>query len=298
MPTLPLKTIATVIAGLVLAIIIVAGSWYTVDQTERAVRLRNGAFVSVEEPGLHFKLPILESVVKIGIYQRTVRWDQSSGQDLREEAYSQDQQPAKLGISVIWHVPATAVDALYQQYRSADGAEENLIDRRAPQAIKTVFGQFTAVSAIQDRAKLNAEIFKAVTTDPEIANAPLVIDGVQIEDIAFSKAYIESVEGAMQARVEVQRLEQQEQQQKVSAQITVINAKAEADAQVARATAAAQATKLKGDADASAIRAKGDALKDNPQLVDLIRAERWNGVLPTTMLPDATVPFLSLDKRK
>ena len=283
--------IAAVVLG-ILALTIIGGSWYTVDQTERAVLLRNGAFVSVEDPGLHFKLPWFESVVKVGVYQRAIRWDQSNGQDGRQEAYSYDQQPANLSISVVWHVPAGSVDQLYRQYRSEDGAESNLINRRVPPAIKTVFGQFTAVSAIQDRAKLNAEIFKAVTSDSDIAKAPIIIDGVQIEDIEFSKAYIESVEGAMQARVEVQRLEQQEQQQKVQADITVINAKAEADARVARATAEAQATRLRGDAEAAAIHAKGDALRDNPQLIDLTRAEKWNGVLPTTMLPNGAVPFL------
>lgn len=166
-------SIAVVSLLLLLGISIFGGSWYTVDQTERAVLLRNGAFVDVEDPGLHFKLPWFESVVKVGLYQRSVRWDTSTGQDARQEAYSYDQQPANLSISVVWHVPADAVDQLYQQYRTEDGAESNLIDRRIPPAIKTVFGQFTAVSAIQDRAKLNVEILKAVMSDPDIARHQL-----------------------------------------------------------------------------------------------------------------------------
>jgi hypothetical protein len=32
----------------------------------------------------------------------------------------------------------------------------------------------------------------------------------------------------------------------------------------------------------------------NPNLVALVPAERWNGVLPTTMVPGSAVPFVSV----
>lgn len=56
----------------------------------------------------------------------------------------------------------------------------------------------------------------------------------------------------------------------------------------------AEATRMAGEAEAAAIDAKGRALKDNPQLVDLVQAERWDGVLPTTMVPGGSVPMVTL----
>jgi hypothetical protein len=41
--------------------------------------------------------------------------------------------------------------------------------------------------------------------------------------------------------------------------------------------------------------ARGRALRDNPMLIDLVQAERWNGALPTTMIPDSTVPFMNMN---
>ena len=288
------RTAATAFIVGTAALSILSGSWYTIDQTQRGVLLRNGRLVDVKEPGLHLKLPWFDRVALVGVNQRSVGWVHTDRIDNRQEAYSADQQPAKLTMSVLWHIPAGSVAQLYGQYRDAQAVQANLIERRVPQAVKTIFGQFTAVSAIQDRAKLNANAAAAVLSDPDIAKAPIVIDGVQIEDIQFSTSYIQSVESAMQARVEVQRLEQQKQQQEVQATITVIRAKADADARVAEATARAKAVALAGDAEASAIRAKGEALKENPALVDLIRTERWNGVLPTTMVPGSAVPFMNL----
>lgn len=61
----------------------------------------------------------------------------------------------------------------------------------------------------------------------------------------------------------------------------------------AYAEAAAKAIKLRGEAEAAAIDARGKALRDNPALVALTQAERWDGKLPTTMVPNGSVPMLS-----
>jgi regulator of protease activity HflC (stomatin/prohibitin superfamily) len=98
----------------------------------------------------------------------------------------------------------------------------------------------------------------------------------------------------MLAEVEVQKVRQNAEREKVTAEITVIQAQAEADAQLARATAEAEATRIRGEAEADAIEAKGAALRDNPSLIDLVQAERWNGALPTTMVPGSAVPFMNV----
>jgi regulator of protease activity HflC (stomatin/prohibitin superfamily) len=128
---------------------------------------------------------------------------------------------------------------------------------------------------------------------------------VQLENIEFSQNYLHSIEQRMLAEVEVQKLQQNAEREKVQAQITVTQATAKANAIRAEAQANADATRLSGearaanikvtgDAEASAIEARGKALTSNPNLVTLVQAERWNGVLPTTMVPGSTVPFVSI----
>ena len=52
--------------------------------------------------------------------------------------------------------------------------------------------------------------------------------------------------------------------------------------------------KVQANAEAAAIEARAKALGTNPNLVTLVQAERWNGVLPTTMVPGSSVPFVSV----
>jgi regulator of protease activity HflC (stomatin/prohibitin superfamily) len=292
-----------IISGLfgLLILTVILGSWYTIDQTQRGVLLRNGAFVEVVQPGLHFKWPWIDSVSKIDMQTHTFTWS-------KMESYSADQQPANLKVSVTLHVAGDKVPEMYSRFRGdQQAAVDRIIAPHLNEKIKVVFGQYTAARAISARGQLNSDAAKALTE--AIAYDPVyVIESVQIEDIAFSADYIKSVEQRMQAEVEVQRLQQNLAREKVQAEIVVTQAKAKADAVRAEAQAQADAIRFRGEADAAAIqvkgaaeataiRAKADALGQNPQLVTLIQAERWDGKLPATMLPGGAVPMLNLGPR-
>lgn len=277
-------TIAAVVG--IAALTIIGGSFYTVDSGDRGVILRNGAVVGTAEPGLGFKLPIIDSVREISVRSNARLYE-------NVPAYSKDQQTATLSMSISYRLPGDQVEQIYTEYGGEEGVMSRLLDRQVYTVAKNVFGQYNAVTAIQDRARLNADIQTAITT---AVKGPIIIESVQIENIDFSNAYEDSIEARMLAEVEVQKVKQNAEREKVQAQIAVIQAQAQADAQLAQAKAAAEATRLKGDAEAGAIRVKADALRDNAGLIALTQAERWDGKLPTTMIPGSTVPFMDVTK--
>jgi regulator of protease activity HflC (stomatin/prohibitin superfamily) len=269
------------IAGIVIAVVVglilltvVGGSFYTVDQGERGVILRNGKVVGTAEPGLGFKLPIVDSVKEINVQTQARIYEKVA-------VYSRDQQSAVLQVSVNYRLPADQVEKIYSEFGGAGGLVSRLLDRQVPEEVKNVFGRFNAVTAIQERERLSNEIQDAIqkaTTSPV-----MMVESIQIENIDFSDAYEQSIEQRMLAEVEVQKVQQNAQREKVQAEILVIQSKAEADAK-----------KLQGEAEAYAINARGKALRDNPGLVELVQAEKWDGKLPTTMVPGQTVPFINV----
>lgn len=270
--------------AVVVVLMILGGAFYTIDQGERGVVLRYGAVVGTAEPGLGFKLPLIDTVARISVQSRSRIYDEV-------HTYSRDQQPAVIRISINYRLPADKVSQIYAEYGSEDGIVSRLIERRLFEQLKNVFGQFNAVTAIQERSRLNLEVESAIRNS---VKGPVVIESVQIENIDFSDAYEQSIENRMLAEVEVQKLRQNAEREKVQAQITVTQAQARADAIRAEAEARAAATKLAGEAEAAAIRAKGAALKDNPELISLTAAERWDGKLPQTMLPGSAMPFIGV----
>ncbi|MGP0013089.1 SPFH domain-containing protein [Pseudomonas sp.] len=271
-------------AAALIRLIVFFGSWYTVDETERGVLLRNGALVGVVDPGLSFKTPFIETVKLISTQSQVSAYENL-------QAYSKDQQSAQLKVSVSWHVAPSDVAKVYTQFKDIEGIRDRLISRQVPTQVENVFGQFNAVAAVQNRVQLVNDISAAIKT---AITGPVMIDSVQVENIDFSDAYEKAIEARMAAEVQVKTREQQLATEQVQAQIRVTQAQAEADAQLAQAKADAQATELRGRAEAEAIKARAQALASNQNLVELTKAERWNGVLPTTVLPSGSLPFIDV----
>ncbi len=265
----------------ILVLWLVFSSVYTVDEGERVVELTNGKVTSLSEPGLHFKVPFFQSAVRVSVQTHTVIFN-------KLQAYSSDQQPADMRVSVTFRVTDPA--ELYSTYGSIDGVKSRLIERQVPTQLENTFGKYTAISAVRNRAQLVAETAQAVRG---VVAGPIHIESVQIENLDFSDAYERSVEERMKAEVEVQTQKQTLEKEKINAEIAVTQAQGKADSRVAQAKAEAEAIRLRGDAEAHAIRARAAALAQNQQLVELVKAEKWDGKLPTTMLPNAAVPFLT-----
>ena len=285
----------TAVAVLLIVMAALLGSWYTIDQGDRGVLLTNGALSSVVDPGLHFKMPWFQHVEKISLRQQVLKWGCENSDDCSGlpamQAYSRDQQPADMRVTVNFHVPAAEVSNVYTNYGSIEALADRVIARKAPQEIKTVFGQYDAVSVIQNRAKFNKDVADAISS---VTDGPVMIDSVQVENIDFSDAYEQAVEARMTAQVEVQKQEQNLQQEKIKADIAVTQAQGRANSVKAEADASAYKTKVEGEATAEAIKNRAAALANNPLLVELTKAEKWDGQLPTSMIPGSTVPFLEI----
>lgn len=278
-------TFAAAGAVFILLILCAMGSWFQVDQGERGVVLRNGKLVGIAAPGLGFKVPFIDSIKTISVREHTFNFD-------KLEAYSYDQQPATLRVSVTYRVPEARVDDLYSEYGTLENLQGRVLERRTFDAVKNVFGRFTAVSAIQNREKLGVDVNTAVRT--AMGETPVVIAGVQIEEVGFSNAYEQSIEQRMLAQVQIETTRQQKDTAVINAEIQVLRAQADADALRAQFTAEADGIKLRGEAEATAIRARAEALATNTNLVNLTAIDKWDGKLPTTQIPGAAMPFIGI----
>lgn len=269
------------IAG-IFGLMILSGSFYTIDQGERGVLLRFGKVIGVEDSGLHFKIPIVDRVKKMVV--RTIKWT------LPTAVYSKDIQGAEVKISLNFHLNPASVGDIYAN--AGMSYDEKLILPQLLSVSKDVFGRYNAVSIVQAREELSKEICKAL----EVKFAPIgiIIESVQLENIDFSDSYEKSVEERMKAEVEVQKVKQNLEREKINAEMMRTKAKGEADAKLAQAEAEAKSIEMVGRAEAEAIRAKSDAMKSNPDYVRMLQAEKWDGRLPQSIVPSSSVPILKL----
>lgn len=285
--------IAAVIAIAVL--LTTTGSYYTVDQGEVAVVLRNGAVVDTAGPGFHAKMPWIEEVKTITTRQS--KWTNDGANDApgNMEAYSKDLQPAQLRVTVTYSVNPSAAADLYARYGDNASIENKIVVPAIYSAVKIVFGQYDAPTAIANRGQMVGQMKDAIQA--ALTTTDVHIDSFQLENVEFSKTFTDAVESRMQQEIAVQQFQQTLKQEQIKADIVRTQAKAQADAVEMDANAQAERTKVLGEAQADAIRARSAALKDSPGLIGLTAVEKWNGVLPATMVPGSTLPFLDMHQQ-
>ncbi|NEI70989.1 prohibitin family protein [Rhizobium lusitanum] len=280
-----LKLVLAAIVAIV-ALSFAGGSFYTVDEGERAVIVTQGKIVGVAQPGFHWKAPFITDAHVISVRTQALEFK-------NEPVYTADRQTAQVTFSVNYSAIPTdqEVITLYRTFQTLEGIESRAIVRQSREQIKNVFGTFTADTAIRERARLNTEVAKAIAG---VGEGLVKVEGVNIENIDFSDAVEQAAEQRAQAEMLVQTEKQKLERTKVEADIQTTQAQAEADSNLARAKADAEGVRLKGEAEAAAIKAKSDALQQSPNLVELTKAERWDGKLPTTFVPGSALPLLNI----
>lgn len=262
------------------------GSFYTVDAGEKAVVLRYGAVTGTADAGLHFKMPLADDVQFVSMRTDTLEFPD-------EGFYSKDQQAATATVSVTYAAKPSAAAAIYTNFGTVERAAQQLITRRVKKEFKEVMGTFTAKTSIENREQMGVEVAKAIIANE---NPYILIQSVQVENVDFSNAYEDAIEQRMLAEVGIETETQNLEKEKKLAEIKVTQEQAIADGNLKHKEAEAAGIKAIGEAQAEAIRAKGKALAENPNLVELVKAEQWKGVLPTHVLPNGTVPFLDVAK--
>lgn len=298
------------VAGLVL-LYLVFGSFYRVEQTERAVLTRWGKFVQIVDPGLHFKLPYAETVsfFDLGIQSVGDYLDQS---EKPLNTYTIDSQEVDARINVIYRVDAGNVEWLYMNRLHTRADISQKVWLIAVDRFKSEMGKVNTTAVAEQRGVVVTRIRDVVK---EAIGAVLHVEVLdfQIPNIDFSDQYRQGVQTASLAKIANETAVNQQNRAKTdadtariaalgtanaireqahgAADAAVFAAQGEAQAIALQGTAQANVIKLKGLAEAAAIEAQARALGANPTLVELRRAERWNGTLPA-WVGAGPIPFM------
>lgn len=272
--------------GILLTLIVIFGSVYTVKEGHVGIVKRFSEAKEQVNPGLHFKVPFIDSVEEIEV--RTRKNEEKMASSTKE------QMPVTAHISVNWTVERSAALTLFRQYGGLSQFENRILDPRFRSAAKDVLPRYDAEQLIQDRASAIQAIERNFIE--EMKDFPVSVDNIQIENIVLPAKYLNSIETKQTEKNLAAAEEHRLARQNLEAQRAVNTAKAKADGIELVAIADAKAIKLKGLAEAEAITAKAKALQNNPLIVKLTEAQNWDGKLPTTMLGGDNMPILDFRK--
>ncbi|MCG8426744.1 MAG: prohibitin family protein [Chromatiales bacterium] len=276
-----------VVGVIILAVLVLAGfqSMYTVDEGHVGIIKRFGEATEQVNPGLHMKIPFVDTVEVLEIRTR---------KNLeRLNASTHEQMPVTAEVSINWTVKRDQAFDLFKRYGGLTQFESRILDPKLRSAAKDALARYKAEEIIQNRSQVIAQIEELLVT--EMKEYPVKLDSAQLENLGLPQKYIQSIEtkqteknlaAAEKHRLERQNLEAQREVNTANAKRDAAKATADGKAYAIKteAEAEAEAIKLRGLAEAEAIRSKADALKESQLLVEYVRAQRWNGSLPQTIM--------------
>lgn len=250
--------------------LLILNPFTTIDAGQRGVVLHWGAFEGrVFEPGLHIVVPLAEQVIKMDVRSMKFAIEDS-------ETYSKDLQVVKIESALLYQLDAKEVGKIYQETGVA--VEEKVVRPSLEAAIKQVVAKYTAEEILAQRALVQNEIQDAVRT--AVADRHIIVNQYSMVNETFSEAFEAAIEQKQVAEQDAKRAENE-----------LKTAKIQAEQRVAQAQAEAMAIKLQSEA---ANNDKYTALKALE--VQLEAVKRWNGQLPTTMVPGSSLPFINIAK--
>lgn len=249
-----------VMIGLALLLLLGSSMFFTVSERERAIKLFLGEITQSEyEPGLHFKLPLLERVYKFDSRIMTL--------DVQPERVLTNEKKNVIVDSFIkWRIADS--EMFYTRLGGIESRAHNRLTQFVREGVKDAFGQRTIREVVSSaRSTLREEIKASVDRQAETL-------GIDIIDVRIKKVELpEDVRESVYKRMEKDRAKiAREIRSQGEEESKKIRATADRIREELLAEAYASAEKTRGNGDAESARTYAEAYTQDPEFYSLYRS--------------------------
>ena len=275
-----------VIAVVLVTVVLIFSSFVIVDSGRVGVVRTLGA-VQPEalKEGFHFKKPFVDSVEQIDVRLRKA--ENEAG------AASKDLQVVRTRVAVQYSLTADVTPLTFQKIGPRAIVETTLINPAIMESVKAVTALYTAEELVTSRAEVKNNIQAAIenfintTLEQKGVAGAMSLANVAITDFDFSEEFNRAIEEKVKAEQEALKAKNEKLRRVTQAEAAAAERELAADAEAYQIEAASRAR-------AEAIRREAQALKDNPELIQLRIAEKWDGQLPQ-VTGEGALPLLNID---
>ncbi len=267
------KGIAVAILLLIIIGVVATASVKIVDSGHRGVLLHWNAVDLTKPPleeGLHFVVPFQDEVVNVEV--RTLKY----ASDARSA--SRDLQTVETTVTVNYHPDKESVHRLYKNLGL--DYENRVIQPAIEETVKQVTANYNAEELITKRPLVKQDIEVAIRE--RLNQFDVVTEVISITDFEFSPLFAQAIESKVEAEQNALKAENDLRRIEVEARQREANAIGLANANIAEA---------KGEAEAIAIINK--ALSENPNYLEWLKTQAWDGKLPLVVGEGGT-PFIQI----
>jgi regulator of protease activity HflC (stomatin/prohibitin superfamily) len=276
-PTRAFPIIFAIIIVIVVFSVIVGGAYVTIPAGYRGVVLTWSKPTRILDTGLHFKMPIVQTVELMNV--------QIQKAESSESTASKDLQEITTTVAVNYKLNPDKVMEVYRTLRQ--DYVNRVIKPNIEESIKATTAQFTAEELISRRAELKNKFDEILQERLSVFGIELV--AVSITDFQFSQSFNDAIEAKVKAEQRALEARNKLEQVKYEAQQRIIDAEAEKNATIARAEGESEALLIAKTAEAQGLLIEANATAEvirlitaqmTPEYVQYKWLEEWDGKLP------------------
>ncbi len=181
------KAIAFYGIGGLIALILLFGVFFTIPAGYCGVLTTFGAASqNVLGPGLHFKLPLMQGVVRMNV--------QVQKNQLTEHAASLDLQDVETTVATNWNIDQSDASWIYQKIGLEEALNDRIIQPVVSNAVKAVVAHYNAEELVTKRDQVRTQIEELIRNNLKPYHVNVDVSGVSITDFQFSSDYASAIE--------------------------------------------------------------------------------------------------------
>lgn len=249
-----------VLIGLALLLLLFTSLVFTVGEREKAIKLFLGEITEKEyEPGLHFKIPLLERVYKFD--KRILTLDVQP-----ERVLTNEKKNVIVDSFIKWRIDDA--ETFFTRLGGIESRANSRLTQFVREGVKDAFGQRTIREVVSSaRSTLREEIMVAV--DRQAENLGITVVDVRIKKVELPEDVRESVYQRMEKdRAKIAREIRSEGEESAKK----IRAAADRIREETLASAYATAEQTRGTGDAESARIYAEAYTQDPEFYSLYRS--------------------------
>jgi modulator of FtsH protease HflC len=258
-----MKNIGLTTVGVIALLVLLTMSAFTVDQRQYALVFRLGEIVAVKkEPGLYFKVPLVDDVKLFDKRIVTLDWEAAAKFNTSENKYM------LVDSFIKWRIIDPA--RYYVSFKEGgEAAAEDRLSKVVNAGLRYEFGKRTVHDVIAGEREVVMNTLR-VKADKEARQIGIQVVDVRLKRVDYSEEISKSVFDRMIA--ERRRIANQLRSEG-SAASEKIRADADKQREVIIAEAFRDAQKTKGEGDAKAAEIYSDAYGKNPEFYAFYRSQ-------------------------
>jgi modulator of FtsH protease HflC len=257
-----MRNIGSLLIGVFVLLVIITSSAYTVDQREYALVFRLGEIVSVKsEPGLYFKMPMVENIRYYDKRILTLNWEEP------DRFITSEKKNVLVDSFVKWRIVDPS--KYYVSVRGDEVQAERRLSQMVNDGLRAEFGKRTIHDVVSGERSEIMEILRQ-RADKESRQMGIQILDVRLRRVDLPKEVSESVYQRMEAE---RKSVANELRSQGAAAAEKIRADADRQREVIIAEAYRDAQKVKGEGDAKASEVYAQAFGKNPEFYAFYRSQ-------------------------